>query len=84
MPEVEKEIKEPEMPSMDDEDQLSAYVYFKVWENVLLNMFPVNESFDEEFIKVAVDGFRDETTNVELLKFVDGEFVEVKNDYVGC
>ena len=72
MPEVEKEIKEPEMPSMDDEDQLSAYVYFKVWENVLLNMFPVNESFDEEFIKVAVDGFRDETTNVEILKFFYG------------
>lgn len=58
MPEVEKEILEPKMSSMDDEDQLAAYAYFKVWENVLLNMFPVNESFDEEFIKVAVDGFK--------------------------
>ena len=58
MPNVEKEIKEPEMPAADDEDQLAAYVYFKVWENVLLNMFPVNESFDDEFIKVAVDGFK--------------------------
>ncbi|WP_407380346.1 metallophosphoesterase [Methanobrevibacter sp.] len=58
MPEVEKEIKEISMPSSDDDDQLAAYAYFKVWENVLLNMFPVNESFDEEFINVAVDGFR--------------------------
>lgn len=58
MPEVEKEIEEPEMPSKDDEDQIASYVYFKVWENVLLNMFPVNEPFDEEFIKVAVDGFK--------------------------
>lgn len=57
MPEVEKEIKELEMPLMDDDDQLAAYVYFKVWENVLLHMFPVTESFDEEFIEVAVDGF---------------------------
>ena len=54
MPEAEKDIKEPEMPTKDDEDQLAAYVYFKVWENVLLNMFPVNESFDEEFINVDV------------------------------
>ncbi|MBQ9026738.1 MAG: metallophosphoesterase [Methanobrevibacter sp.] len=58
MPEVEKEINEIPMPSADDADQLAAYVYFKVWENVLLNMFPVNESFDDEFIKVAVDGFK--------------------------
>ena len=58
MPKVKKEIEEPEMPSRDNEDQLAAYVYFKVWQNVLLNMFPVKEAFDEEFIKVGVDGFR--------------------------
>ena len=56
MPEVKKEIEEINMPS--GEDQLAAYVYFKVWQNVLLNMFPVKEAFDEEFIKVDVDGFR--------------------------
>lgn len=67
MPEVEKTIKEPEMPPKDDEDQLAAYVYFKVWENVLLNMFPVNESFDEEFIKVAVDGFRGDFSINDLI-----------------
>ena len=32
MPEVEKEIKKPEMPSADDKDQFAAHVYFKVWE----------------------------------------------------
>ena len=67
IPEVEKEIKEPEMPSMNDEDQLAAYVYFKVWENVLLNMFPVKQSFDEEFIKVAVDGFRGDFSINDLI-----------------
>ncbi len=58
MPEVSKQIKELEMPDSDDEDQLAAYTYFNVWRNVLLNMFPVNESFGEEFIRVDVDGFR--------------------------
>lgn len=56
MPEVKKEIKEIKMPH--DEDQFAAYAYFEVWKNVLLNMFPVKEDFDEEFIKVDVDGFR--------------------------
>ena len=52
MPEVKKEIEEINMPS--GEDQLAAYVYFKVWQNVLLNMFPVKEAFDEEFIKLML------------------------------
>ena len=39
MPQVEKEINELEIPPRDDEDQLAAYTYFKVWQNVVLNMY---------------------------------------------
>lgn len=58
MPEVEREIAEIEMPPKDDFDQLGAYAYYKFWETILFDMIPVNEDFDEEFIKVNVDGLQ--------------------------
>jgi UDP-2,3-diacylglucosamine pyrophosphatase LpxH len=58
MPEVEREIAEIDMPPEDDFDQLGAYAYYKFWQFILLDMIPVNQGFDEEFIKVNVDGFQ--------------------------
>ena len=78
IPDVEKELKEPKMPSKDNTDQLAAYVYFKVWETVILNMFPVNESFDEEFIKVAVDGFKGNFSINDLVPTVHDDGIYAK------
>jgi len=79
MPDVEKEIKDIEIPSIDDEDQIAAYAYFEVWKNVLLNMFPVRESFDENFINVSVDGFKGVFSINDLIpqKHADGIYAKL-------
>lgn len=66
-----KELPKVSAPSKHDENQSVAFGYYKTWCGLVNETFPVNESFHEKFINVAVDGFQGKFSLSELVPQID-------------
>ncbi len=66
-PKSDKAFEDAPLPDMNDVSKVNSYAYYKVWRDILEDIFPVNESVDDKFIKVNVDGFQGEFSINDLL-----------------
>ena len=66
-PSLHKTLSEPPLPDPTNADARAAYEYWKTWAAIINGWMPVKESFDEKFIKVAVDGLFGEFALSDLL-----------------
>lgn len=57
-PKTTKELEIIPQPDAENEDQQAAWMYYNIWYKLINKQFTVNESLEERFIKVAVDGFQ--------------------------
>jgi len=70
-PKVKKELPMITEPSKDNEEQYAAYLYHEIWSGLVNDEFPVNEEFNEKFIKVNVDGFKGVFAISDLMPMMD-------------
>lgn len=70
-PKDKKKLPIVEEPPKDNEDQYTAYLYYKTWSDLINKQFCVKEDINEKFIKVGVDGFKGLFSISDLVPSID-------------
>jgi len=59
----------PNADILGNESQKSLYAYYRLWENVVDRLFPIENTLDEKFIVTHVNGFTDTYAVLDVLPF---------------
>ncbi len=77
-------VPEVNLNNPSDESQMLLYAYFKLWENTLNVLFPIENTFGEKIIVTNVNHFTDTYSVNDLLPFQTVEGSIAVNLYAGA